>query len=905
MNKKRYIIFISFIVFVITVFPGFSSTHNAKHLIDSAAQLYSSTKYKQAIDLYAYILENYEDSISNDILGGIYVYYADCLYLISDYTKADDYITKLLKLKFSEINIKYRSFAHGCFINGNVASISGDYKKAIDYYEKSWKYFKLMGAGEFYKMAIYNNIAVNYMENGEYEKALNIFLSYTDRSDLIQNPQFVKLYVNIAKAYSHLEDTLNASHYYSYAVDYATENLGADHGLTLHASYNYAAYLSRVGEADKARNIFMETRGKIELLTKDEGYQITFYKSLGEFYLHMKEPKPGLEALQKALIEKIPNFTDTNYYHQVLLDESIIDLELLEILKVKAELFQIWYANSGDIQYLTYSNQTYKNAAELTEKLKHKSQFETSKYQILSNQKAIYLTLISQLYEFYNKTGEEIYKNQSYVFTEKIKYAVTSEILYDKQYRKHTHVAKDLLREEESIKIEIGYYQQLLYEESYLDKPDSSLIKGYKDSLFVLNSKREGLLKKLDQSYPVYKKIKYSNLEIIPEEIQKYLSRKDALIEYIVTDTILYSFVFTRRNFQIHKTKLDDRFFNALNELIYQLDGADIQSILEQQPASYIQPAYYLYAILLQPYESLIKNKHITIIPDGMLAHLPFEALVYNNSTDYSDFNSLPYVVKKHRINYDYSGSIFMFFREGSIKREQLSFLSIIPSTERDGLISLAGKEAYMGAELFEGDILEDNNCSKFMVLSALPDYTMAHFATHGVIDTLNPLFSYLILSEKDSAINRLYAHEIYNFYQVPDLIVLAACYSGAGKFQTGEGILSIARAFRLAGSESVVNALWTASDKYSEQILGKFYMNLKKGFTKDKALRKAKTDFLKEASYPGAHPHFWACFINIGSAAPLKNRIGFSIITIISILIIFSILGYILRKKREKINSD
>jgi hypothetical protein len=45
-----------------------------------------------------------------------------------------------------------------------------------------------------------------------------------------------------------------------------------------------------------------------------------------------------------------------------------------------------------------------------------------------------------------------------------------------------------------------------------------------------------------------------------------------------------------------------------------------------------------------------------------------------------------------------------------------------------------------------------------------------------------------------------------------------------------------------------------------------KFYDNLKKGYSKSEALRKARIDFLKNSDQLRSHPYFWSALIVYGN---------------------------------------
>ena len=69
---------------------------------------------------------------------------------------------------------------------------------------------------------------------------------------------------------------------------------------------------------------------------------------------------------------------------------------------------------------------------------------------------------------------------------------------------------------------------------------------------------------------------------------------------------------------------------------------------------------------------------------------------------------------------------------------------------------------------------------------------------------------------------------------------------------------MGLTRAFQYAGARSVLASLWSVTDRSTRDLMQRFYANLKKGLTKDEALRAAQVDMLKG---PYSHPFFWAAF--------------------------------------------
>jgi len=97
------------------------------------------------------------------------------------------------------------------------------------------------------------------------------------------------------------------------------------------------------------------------------------------------------------------------------------------------------------------------------------------------------------------------------------------------------------------------------------------------------------------------------------------------------------------------------------------------------------------------------------------------------------------------------------------------------------------------------------------------------------------------------------------------ELVVLSACDTGVGKSWSGEGVMSLRQAFRLAGARHVIATLWQIPDAESAKLMGQFYRALGSGQPVPEALREAQVDFIEDArkgTDPNAvSPYFWASY--------------------------------------------
>ena len=94
-------------------------------------------------------------------------------------------------------------------------------------------------------------------------------------------------------------------------------------------------------------------------------------------------------------------------------------------------------------------------------------------------------------------------------------------------------------------------------------------------------------------------------------------------------------------------------------------------------------------------------------------------------------------------------------------------------------------------------------------------------------------------------------------------LVVLSACETDLGDTVVGQGAMSLRRAFRIAGAESVLASQWRVSDKATALLMTTFFDSWKAGKSKSDAWREAQLSLLKSDTYN--NPYFWASFTLMG----------------------------------------
>jgi CHAT domain-containing protein len=142
--------------------------------------------------------------------------------------------------------------------------------------------------------------------------------------------------------------------------------------------------------------------------------------------------------------------------------------------------------------------------------------------------------------------------------------------------------------------------------------------------------------------------------------------------------------------------------------------------------------------------------------------------------------------------------------------------------------------------------------------------FSIVHFAVHGIAHPEPPYLAGLILSQLDSLgqpqNGYLGAERIAAARTSVGLIVASACDTGSGGDLSGEGVMSLTRAFLYAGAPSVIASLWRVDDGVAVRFMRTFYdFLLTRGVPPAAALRETQKAMWNRAGW--SDPRLWANF--------------------------------------------
>ena len=199
-----------------------------------------------------------------------------------------------------------------------------------------------------------------------------------------------------------------------------------------------------------------------------------------------------------------------------------------------------------------------------------------------------------------------------------------------------------------------------------------------------------------------------------------------------------------------------------------------------------------------------------------------------------------------------------------------------------------AREEAMYVSKKTKGDLYLGGSVKESVFKSIADKYEIIHLAMHSLMDSVRNNSSMVFAcNENDGDDGRLYSSEIYSMPLKAKMVVLSSCNTGMGKKFSGEGIVSLARSFLFAGSQSVVMAMWEVEDKSGTQIVESFYHNLRHYQSKSTALRNARLEYLENASQSTTPPYYWASLVIYGDIGALYFPTWWIILAVVIIAII------------------
>ncbi len=685
---------------------------------------------------------------------------------------------------------------------------------------------------------------------------------------------------------------------------------------------NLGLLSSQNGEKSEAKMYFEKA---IELTVSTIGtkhYRTHLvYRMIGEAYELKGDYNLALQYYQKGLNALFEYFDDQDIYQNPQWESADNIEPVLYILFGKAGTLFKRYQKNGIPDDLIAALELYNRGYDLMNEFLGKEMMSESVIMFFRNFKSGFETSVECVF-----TACDVYRSAQYFdyalkFMEQSKYFLLLKSQQNAQMREKFEGNAQLFLKERALNGEIEHLKHLLERDNKTDVKKTFEIRN---TILNRSVEKSALWKKINieaVAIPDYQESPVITVQAVRKDL---IQERETIIEYFRAENSIYAMIITNSKCEKLTIPITQYLLDQISTFRNLLSG-NVQAGVSEKSlfVQYLNASYALYNILFEPVinltddEFFMENRPVTIIADGELALLPFEAFTTNHTdTSVVSYWGLPYLCHNYNFNYAYSLKIQKRHQASPRQANTRGVLAMSYSAELSNetdLVKLrsenelpySGKEVEVVSGIFKHTRSRTfHEATEDQFKTYAPQHSIIHLAIHGHADPLDKYNSKLMFKSHESSREdgQLHAYELYNLdLGKSQLAVLSACETGIGKQLEGEGIFSIARGFAYAGCPSVVMSLWKVNDKSTSILMQYYYENLASGMTKDLALQQAKLSYLRNADDYGAHPAHWAAFVSMGSNNPvvLGSAHSWSSMTLLGILV--AVLAVVLFRYREK----
>jgi CHAT domain-containing protein len=406
-----------------------------------------------------------------------------------------------------------------------------------------------------------------------------------------------------------------------------------------------------------------------------------------------------------------------------------------------------------------------------------------------------------------------------------------------------------------------------------------------------------GFMEEIKDKYPRYYRLVHPEILKLTDIQHKVLRKGQVLIEYLVGNEKTFIWIMNRKEFAFKTIRLPGKELAAIMTRISPIfvnekTGRDI--VVDHRWANFnpdMQSRLFDLILKTPAGDFLETNAELIIVPDGILHYLPFELLV----TGYKDGRP-KYLIEKFPVAYSSSASVLapQLRKSGRAGKSLLAFGNPSHTNMNKGILEwvsdLDPLKLILRGEKFEplpnsefevksiscnfenSNVYIGENATESRFKESAGDYRFIHLAAHYLSSNDQPMYSKIVMAKSEKDDGLLQTYEIYNLRLNADLVVLSGCNTGLGKLSRGEGLIGMSRAFLHAGVPSVVVSLWPVEDASTAEFMNNFYICLKKGMSKSRALQQAKIKMLESADIK-QDPFYWSPFVLIGDTKETRIK--------------------------------
>lgn len=749
---------------------------------------------------------------------------------------------------------------------GNLLRATGKYNQAEEHLSLALlTRRKLLPANDEQIAASLNDLGLVYTQSDldkaldHYEAALKIYESVKDSDAKVAIAK-----TNIGYLYSRQELYGDAVNNLEAALAVWNKVYTSDHPAKAFVLFSLGQTYERMKNTSTARLYYEQSLAMYQKTYPDKHPEISrVLNALGNLSRSADDFEAALSYYQKALISNHTRFTDSeidvnpairNYY-----DGNV----LLYSLMYKAQALELQYLRKTlRFADLALALQSLHSCDSLIDRLRHQITNESDKIALGAIANEVYAdgVRISFLAAQAAWKKKEYYE-KAFFFSEKSKAAVLLGAISDSNAKSFAGIPAATLEEERQLKSAMTLCAQKLAqkpepkEEEYLRRTYADLTRTY-----------DAFTRRLEKEYPSYYNLKYNSFSPSPAALQQKLGPQTMMLSYFIDEknAALYTFRLTAESYEVFERNIPADFDRNITGLRNSLYFSEL-SVFRQAAGGL--------STLLLPKKISSRIKEIIIIPTARLSTIPFETLLTAPAAESDTYSTLPYVVKKYSVRYEFSASLVLQ-KEGRQSNSGNGILLCAPVMFASAKMpDLPGTETevkdisslFQKRELPSSLLLGKDAYKQKLQETDLRKYAYLHFATHGVVDEMQPDLSRIVLMSERGTDGALYAGDIYNLELDAQLVTLSACETGLGKISRGEGVIGLSRALVYAGARNCIVSFWKVSDESTALMMKSYYARLLDSPTRSLSatLQQTKIEMINHEKYSA--PFYWAPFILIG----------------------------------------
>lgn len=788
---------------------------------------------------------------------------------------------------------------------GTIKRSLGDYAGALDYLQRSLQAAEELGDQKILN-GVLNSIGVVHREQGNYARAL----AYLERS--LKLSEGVSDKATIALTLNNIGTIHGSQGNHAQALDYFQRALklgqaSDDKAMIANALNNIGLTYYAQRDYPRALEYYQQSLTLREQLNDKRGAALTL-NNIGIIHREQGDYKRALEYYQQSLAirEKLDDQAGiANVLNHIGIIHKLqgdyrqalqFSTRVLDIATRLASPELLWrgYELAGrahtSLKQFDEAEKALSNSINTIEKMRYLvGGGELARQRFFEDKLPPYIAMVELSFSR-NRPVDAL------TYSELAKARTLLDVLRNGRIPINKAMSLEEQEMERASNAELTVLNAQIYEERQRPKPNLERIAELEPRREKARMAHEAFLTSLYVKHP---ELKVQRGEVVPitaaEATALLPDASAAILEFVVADDKSYLIVVTSD----HKTTAQPLKISLYpltitsNELSERVN--EFRRMLAERDLNYQDSARQLYDLLLKPAEQQLRGrKTLCVVPDRVLWELPFQALQPRAGVhlieDYTLFYApslsvMREVTKKRRdattadvarVSERGSPTTLLALGNPQVSGATVATLRSVESETRFGPLPEAEKEVKTLGRLYgtvRSHVFVGAEAREGVVKSKAPKYEVLHFATHGLLDNRNPMFSYLMLAQAAGDPNEdglLEAREIVNMDLRAKLAVLSACQTARGRVGAGEGVIGMSWALFVAGVPTTVASQWPVDSTSTTSLMIDFHRRLtmrrasaRLKESKAEALRQAALGLLKSERY--RHPFYWAGFVMVG----------------------------------------